>query len=252
MALNLSARASSTWATPSSIETAILSLPIAARLRLETRVMTRFTVNGQPVHYRMDPETPLLWALRDASNLTGTKFGCGTGHCGACTVHIDGNAVRSCRVPIGRPRRQLRHHHRSAVARPLASGAAGLRRRHRAAMRLLHPRHDHGRRGPDRPQRQRHRRASSTPRSPISAAAASIRASGRRFAAPADQDRAGAGGGRAAFHRLSRGRRPRRSRLARRAAGGGAAIRPGGTDSCRAAYLAVQPPLIDFAAQAVR
>ena len=58
--------------------------------------MTSFTVNGQPVHYRMDPETPLLWALRDASNLTGTKFGCGTGHCGACTVHVDGNAVKSC------------------------------------------------------------------------------------------------------------------------------------------------------------
>lgn len=62
--------------------------------------MTSFTVNGQSVHYRMDPETPLLWALRDASNLTGTKFGCGTGHCGACTVHVDGNAVRSCRVSI--------------------------------------------------------------------------------------------------------------------------------------------------------
>jgi isoquinoline 1-oxidoreductase subunit alpha len=64
--------------------------------------MTRFTVNGQPVHYRMDPETPLLWALRDASNLTGTKYGCGAGECGACTVNIDGNAVRSCLVPIGR------------------------------------------------------------------------------------------------------------------------------------------------------
>lgn len=62
--------------------------------------MTRFTVNGQAVHYRMDPETPLLWALRDASNLTGTKYGCGTGHCGACTVHIDGNAARSCQVRI--------------------------------------------------------------------------------------------------------------------------------------------------------
>ena len=62
--------------------------------------MSRFTVNGQPVHYRMDPETPLLWALRDASNLTGTNYGCGTGHCGACTVHIDGQAVRSCRVRI--------------------------------------------------------------------------------------------------------------------------------------------------------
>ena len=62
--------------------------------------MSRFTVNGQPVYYRMDPDTPLLWALRDASNLTGTKFGCGTGHCGACMVHVDGNAVRSCRVRI--------------------------------------------------------------------------------------------------------------------------------------------------------
>jgi isoquinoline 1-oxidoreductase alpha subunit len=64
--------------------------------------MTKFTVNGQPVHYRMDPETPLLWALRDASNLTGTKYGCGTGHCGACTVHVDGKVARSCRVSIGR------------------------------------------------------------------------------------------------------------------------------------------------------
>ena len=62
--------------------------------------MTRFTVNGQPVHYRMDPDTPLLWALRDASNLTGTKYGCGSGVCGACTVNIDGRAIRSCMVPI--------------------------------------------------------------------------------------------------------------------------------------------------------
>ena len=64
--------------------------------------MTRLTVNGQPIHYRLDPDTPLLWALRDASNLTGTKYGCGTGHCGACTVNIDGRAVRSCQVPISR------------------------------------------------------------------------------------------------------------------------------------------------------
>ncbi|HWK36296.1 (2Fe-2S)-binding protein [Sphingomonas sp.] len=63
--------------------------------------MTRFTVNNQPVEYRLDPATPLLWALRDASNLTGTKYGCGTGECGACTVDIDGKAVRSCTVPIG-------------------------------------------------------------------------------------------------------------------------------------------------------
>jgi isoquinoline 1-oxidoreductase alpha subunit len=63
--------------------------------------MTRFTVNGEPVHYKMDPDTPLLWALRDASNLTGTKYGCGAGQCGACTVHVDGVARRSCQVTIG-------------------------------------------------------------------------------------------------------------------------------------------------------
>ena len=63
--------------------------------------MTRFTVNGNPVEYELAPDTPLLWALREASNLTGTKFGCGAGLCGACTVHIDGVAQRSCQVSIG-------------------------------------------------------------------------------------------------------------------------------------------------------
>src|SRR3569623_1253674 len=63
--------------------------------------MTRFTVNIQPVQYRMDPDTPLLWALRDASNLTGTKYGCGNGACGACIVDIDGEAVRACQANIG-------------------------------------------------------------------------------------------------------------------------------------------------------
>ena len=62
--------------------------------------MTRFSVNDRPVEYRMEPDTPLLWALRDASNLTGTKYGCGTGDCGACTVDIDGEAIRSCLVTI--------------------------------------------------------------------------------------------------------------------------------------------------------
>lgn len=63
--------------------------------------MTRMTVNGEGVHYRLDPQTPLLWALRDASNLTGTKYGCDSGDCGACTVIIDGQAVMSCNVTIG-------------------------------------------------------------------------------------------------------------------------------------------------------
>ncbi|HEX7783217.1 MAG TPA: (2Fe-2S)-binding protein [Sphingobium sp.] len=62
--------------------------------------MTKFTVNDRPIQYRMDPQTPLLWALRDASNLTGTKYGCGTGDCGACTVEVDGEAIRSCQISI--------------------------------------------------------------------------------------------------------------------------------------------------------
>ena len=63
--------------------------------------MARMIVNGEAVHYRLDPETPLLWALRDASNLTGTKYGCDSRDCGACTVIVDGQAVMSCAVPIG-------------------------------------------------------------------------------------------------------------------------------------------------------
>lgn len=62
--------------------------------------MTRMTVNREPVHYKLDPATPLLWALRDASNLTGTKYGCDSGDCGACTVIVDGRAVASCKVTI--------------------------------------------------------------------------------------------------------------------------------------------------------
>ena len=62
--------------------------------------MTRMTVNGEPIHYRLDPETPLLWALRDASNLTGTKYGCDSRDCGACTVIVDGKAVMSCAVTL--------------------------------------------------------------------------------------------------------------------------------------------------------
>lgn len=62
--------------------------------------MTGMTVNGKPLRFLMDPDTPLLWALRDAANLTGTKFGCGEGDCGACMVHVDGEALRSCLITI--------------------------------------------------------------------------------------------------------------------------------------------------------
>ena len=62
--------------------------------------MTSMTVNGEAIRYRLDPDTPLLWALRDASNLTGTKYGCDSGDCGACTVIVDGRATLSCTVSI--------------------------------------------------------------------------------------------------------------------------------------------------------
>ena len=62
--------------------------------------MTSTTVNGKPMRFLMDPDTPLLWALRDAANLTGTKYGCGEGDCGACMVHVDGEALRSCLITI--------------------------------------------------------------------------------------------------------------------------------------------------------
>lgn len=61
-----------------------------------------FTVNGRPVELEIDPKTPLLWALRDHLGLTGTKYGCGIGQCGACTVILEGNAVRSCQVLVSR------------------------------------------------------------------------------------------------------------------------------------------------------
>ena len=57
-------------------------------------------INGQHTHADADPATPFLWVLRDQLNLTGTKFGCGIAACGACTVHVDGQAVRSCVTPV--------------------------------------------------------------------------------------------------------------------------------------------------------
>src|ERR1700743_1088489 len=60
------------------------------------------TINGQPHSVDVDPSTPLLWVLRDHLGMTGTKFGCGIAQCGACTVHVDGMATRSCQVPLER------------------------------------------------------------------------------------------------------------------------------------------------------
>ena len=62
----------------------------------------KLTVNGKEVSVEADPSTPLLWVLRDHLGLTGTKYGCGMAQCGACTVHLDGDAVRSCVTPLSR------------------------------------------------------------------------------------------------------------------------------------------------------
>jgi isoquinoline 1-oxidoreductase alpha subunit len=59
-----------------------------------------FTVNGEARSVDIEPDTPLLWVLRDTLGLTGTKFGCGVAACGACTVHVNGEAVRSCSIPV--------------------------------------------------------------------------------------------------------------------------------------------------------
>jgi isoquinoline 1-oxidoreductase alpha subunit len=62
--------------------------------------MISLTVNGKPLKVDADPNTPLLWVLRDNLQLTGTKYGCGMALCGACTVHLDGKAIRSCVTPL--------------------------------------------------------------------------------------------------------------------------------------------------------
>ena len=63
--------------------------------------MTTLTINGRSVTFDVPDDMPLLWVLRDVLGMTGTKFGCGIAQCGACTVHIDGNPVRSCLLPVG-------------------------------------------------------------------------------------------------------------------------------------------------------
>ena len=63
--------------------------------------MIRLTINGKSHNVDADPNTPLLWVIREQVGLTGTKYGCGVAQCGACTVHIDGSPIRSCSIPAG-------------------------------------------------------------------------------------------------------------------------------------------------------
>jgi isoquinoline 1-oxidoreductase alpha subunit len=67
----------------------------------ETVRMTALSINRKSYEVDVEPDTPLLWVLRDTIGLTGTRYGCGVAQCGACTVHIDGVATRSCQVPVG-------------------------------------------------------------------------------------------------------------------------------------------------------
>src|SRR3954465_4926776 len=60
----------------------------------------KLNINGKTVDLDVDPEQPLLWAIREQAGLTGTKYGCGIAQCGACTVHLDGTPVRSCSIPV--------------------------------------------------------------------------------------------------------------------------------------------------------
>ena len=105
--------------------------------------MTTLIVNGSERRYDGDPDMPLLWYLRDELGLTGTKFGCGVAACGACTIHLDGTAVRACQTPVCGCRRPDRHDHRGLVAGWRPPGPGGLARPQRVAMRLLPDRADH-------------------------------------------------------------------------------------------------------------
>src|SRR5207249_5460509 len=80
---------------------AFCDLAVSILKPIERRFMVTLTINGQPHNLDVAPDTPLLWALRDVLGMTGTKFGCGIAQCGACTVHIDGQPVRSCMLKVG-------------------------------------------------------------------------------------------------------------------------------------------------------
>ena len=107
--------------------------------------MISLSINGQTHAVDVEEDTPLLWVLRDTIGLTGTKYGCGIAQCGACTVHVDGVAMRSCSIPAAAlAGKQITTIEAIADQRQAQRRAAGLARQRRAAMRLLPERHDHG------------------------------------------------------------------------------------------------------------
>ena len=140
-----------------------------------------FTVNGKAQSVDVDANTPLLWVVREHLKLTGTKFGCGAGLCGACTVHIDGKAMRSCQTTMSEVAGKKVTTIEGLSADSLASTAEGLDCRAGAAMRLLPVRPDHaGRRTAGEATRRRRASRSSPTWTATSAAAAPIARSSRR------------------------------------------------------------------------
>ena len=129
-------------------------------------------VNGERQTIDVTPDTPLLWALRDVIGLTGTKFGCGIAQCGACTVQIDGEPVRSCLLPVG----SIGEHKITTIEGIGATGGGtqnpeGVARPRSRAMRLLPVGADHVRGRPHRadarPERRRHRRGDGRKHLPV-------------------------------------------------------------------------------------
>ena len=105
--------------------------------------MITFKLNGQERTFDGDPETPLLWVIRDFEKLTGTKYGCGIAQCGACTVHLDGTHAPLLRHADLDGRRLRHHHDRGHRRHGSRRGQGSLGRDRRAAMRLLSVRTDH-------------------------------------------------------------------------------------------------------------
>ena len=126
----------------------------------------KFSVNGQEREVAAPDDMPLLWVLRDLLGLTGTKYGCGIGQCGACTVHVDGEPRRSCVTTAGVGGRQVGHHHRGPRRRTRATPV----QRAWAELDVVQCGYcqsgpDHGGRGADRRQPATRPTPTSTPRS---------------------------------------------------------------------------------------
>src|SRR5438552_3970874 len=113
--------------------------------------MTSFTLNGKSVAVDDDPSTPLLRVIRDSLGLTGTKFGCGMALCGACTVHLDGHAIRSCVAPLSR----VAGKHVTTIEGLSTDGSHPVQRALRARTRRRYTRTCCGTSGSIRPQRVR-------------------------------------------------------------------------------------------------